>query len=351
MSVAIIAITRNGAQLGSRLAGGLPGSQLYVLRKFQGAAGKAAIAFDDLRELITRLWQEGSSLACIMASGIVVRMIAPLVTAKDSDPAVVVLDDAGKFAIALLSGHLGGANELAERCAWLLGARPVITTATDANNLPSFDLLAKEQGWVIEELGAVKLLNSLLLDNQPIAVVDCTDRVRSWFHGSGKLSFYGTIASALKSNAQGFLFVTNRQLPRQVTPENLLILRPRNLVLGIGCNSGTSADEIEAFVQQHLKRLLLSPRSVYSIATVEAKRDEPGLVACAERLGVALTCFSSEELNRVAAPSPPSAYALAAIGARGVAEPAALLASGNDRLLLKKVKSENVTLAVAERKG
>lgn len=351
MPVAIIAITRNGAQLGSRLNGGLADSEVYVLRKFQGAAGKGALPFDDLRELIGTLWQQRRDLVCIMATGIVVRMIAPLLTAKDSDPAVVVLDDAAKFSISLLSGHLGGANELAERCGWLAGARPVITTATDANQLPSFDMLAKEQGWVIEELGAVKLLNSLLLDNQPIAVVDSTDRVRSWFHGTGKLSFFDTIAAALKCSAQGFLFVTNRQLPRQVSPANLLVLRPQNLVLGIGCNSGTPADEIEAFVQQHLKRLLLSPRSVCCIATAEAKRDEPGLVACAERFGVPLACFASEELNHVAAPSPPSGHALAAIGARGVAEPAALLASGNDRLLLKKVKSENVTLAVAERKG
>lgn len=351
MPVAIIAITRNGAQLGSRLAGGLAGSELHVLRKFHGAAGKGAQPFDDLRERIETLWQLGRDLVCIMATGIVVRMVAPLLDAKDRDPAVVVMDEGAKFAISLLSGHLGGANQLAERCAWLVGARPVITTATDVNNLPSFDMLAKEHGWVIEELGAVKLLNSLLLDGQPIAVVDSTDRVRAWFHGSGKLSFYGTIASALKSSAQGFLFVTNRQLPRQVAPANLLVLRPQNLVLGIGCNSGTSADEIEAFVLQHLKRLLLSTRSICCIATAEAKRNEPGLVACAERLGVVLTCFSSEELNRVVMPSPPSEHALAAIGAQGVAEPAALLASGNDRLLLKKVKSENVTLAVAERKG
>lgn len=351
MPVAIVAITRNGARLGARLAGGLAGSELYVLRKFHGVAGKGAHPFDDLRGRIETLWQRGCDLVCIMATGIVVRMIAPLVDAKDRDPAVVVMDEGGKFAISLLSGHLGGANQLAERCAWLVGGRPVITTATDVNKLPSFDLLAREHGWVIEDLGAVKLLNSLLVDNQPIAVVDETCRVRAWFHGSGMLSFYDTIARALKSDAQGFVFVTNRQLPRQVIPPNLLVLRPRNLVLGIGCNSGASADEIEALVLQHFKRLLLSPRSIGCIATVEAKRHEPGLMACAERFGVELICFSSDELNRVDTPSPASEHALAAIGARGVAEPAALLAAGTDRLLLKKIKSGNVTLAVAERKG
>lgn len=348
MPVAVIAITRNGAQLGSRLTGGLGDGELHVLRKYHGVAGKGALAFDDLRSLIEQLWAQRCDLVCIMASGIVVRMIAPLLQGKESDPAVVVMDEAGKFAISLLSGHLGGANELAERCAWLVGARPVITTATDVNQLPSFDLLAKDQGWMIEKLGAVKLLNSLLLDGRPIAVVDDTGRVRPWFHGKGKLAFYETIAAALKSRAEGFLFVTNRQLPRQVSPDNLLVLRPRNLVLGIGCNSGTALEEIETLVQQYLKRLLLSSRSIACIATVEAKRHEAGLVSFAERCEVPLVCFEPEELNRIVAPSPPSPHALAAVGARGVAEPAALLASGSERLLLKKVKSENATLAIAE---
>lgn len=351
MPTAIIAITRNGAQLGARLVGGLPDCTLHVLRKFHGAAGKGAHPFDDLRQVLTTLWQERSDLVCIMACGIVVRMVAPLLESKDRDPAVVVMDDAGGFAISLLSGHLGGANELARRSAWLVGARPVVTTATDVNGLPSFDLLAQEQGWEIDNLAGVRLLNSLLLDNQPIAVVDPTDRVRTWFHGTGKLSFYGTFAHAVKSDARGFLFVTNRQLPPQTMPQNLLILRPRNLVLGIGCNSATPADEIEAFVQSHLKRLFLSSRSVGVIATAAAKREEPGLVEFARRLGAPLVCFESEELNRVRIPSPPSEHAMEAIGAIGVAEPAALLASGNDRLLLKKVKSDNVTLAVAELGG
>jgi cobalt-precorrin 5A hydrolase len=349
MPVSIIAITRKGAQLGNRLAGGFSDCELHVLRKFHGAAIKGSRPFDDLRELISSLWQKGDDLVCIMATGIVVRMTAPLLISKDVDPAVVVMDEAGKFAISLLSGHLGGANQLAERSAWLVGARAVITTATDVNHLPSFDLLAKDQDWVIEDLASIKLLNSLLLDDQPIAVVDSTDRVRAWFHGQGRLFFFDTLAAALKSPAQGFLFVTNRQLPKQVSPPNLLILRPRNLVLGIGCNSGTSADEIEALVQQHLKRLLLSPRSICCIATTDAKKEEHGLLEFASRCGVPLVCFSNEELNSIDAPSPPSEHALAAIGAKGVAEPAAMLAAGNRDLLLKKVKSDNVTLAVSEK--
>jgi cobalt-precorrin 5A hydrolase len=336
--------------LGQKLRENLGGAELYVSSRYAGQAGKnkESFAAGELRDLIVKLWGKVDGFVLIMATGIVVRMIAPLLESKDSDPAVVVMDDAGKFAISLLSGHLGGANELAESCAFVTGSRPVITTATDANELPSFDMLAKEHGWVIEDLSRVKLLNSLLLDGEEIAVIDHSGRTRIWFRGRCRLSFFETLAKARNSSAKGILMVSNRHINHLNCPENILILRPRNLVLGIGCNRNTPVEEIEAFVGAQLRRMLLSTKSISRIATAQAKSDEPGLVAYAEKLGVPLSCFASSELNAVEAPSPPSSHALNAIGAVGVAEPAAILASGGGRLLLKKVKSENVTLAVAE---
>jgi cobalt-precorrin 5A hydrolase len=349
LRIAIIAITRNGAQQGARLRSGLGNGDLYVLRRYLGQGGKGAIAVDgELRQLLQDIWPQYDGFVCIMAAGIVVRLVAPLLAGKDKDPAVVVMDDVGRFAISLLSGHIGGANELARRCAFITGAREVITTATDANDLPSFDMLAKENGWAIEELSRVKTLNRLLLDNEEIAVVDTTGRVRPWFHGRGRLVFHDTVVGARRSGARGFLLVSNAFIPQQLQSEGLLVLRPRNLVLGIGCNSGTSAEELRGVVMAQLKRLLLSPLSVVCIATAEAKAEEPGLVALARELGIPLCCFSSGELNAVEAPSPPSPHAQAAIGAQGVAEPAAILASHGGRLLLQKVKDGNVTLAIAE---
>lgn len=349
MKIAVIAITRNGARLGRRLAEELTEAELFVHPRYAGIAGKRATQIEgELRDLVKRLWGEGRGLVCIMAAGIVVRLVAPLLVAKDVDPPVVVMDDAGKFAVSLLSGHLGGGNELAERCAFITGARGVITTATDANNLPSFDMLAKEEGWMIDDLSRVKTLNSILLDEGEIAVVDPTERVRLYFHGRGNLSFYPNFVSALECGADGFLFVTNRHLPPQARSERLLVLRPKNLVLGIGCNSGTGADEIEEVVCSNLKRLFLSVRSVACIASAAAKREEPGLLAFAKKSGLPLCFYESGELNGVDAPSAPSQHALEAIGAKGVAEPAALLASQGGGLLLRKVKSGNVTLAIAE---
>jgi cobalt-precorrin 5A hydrolase len=351
MRVAILAITRGGASLEKRLREELTGADLYVSSRYAGQAGQPSTCFEatELKRLIASLWKRYDGFILIMATGIVVRMIAPLLKSKTSDPAVVVMDDAGRFAISLLSGHLGGANELAGRCAVATGAQAVITTATDANNLPSFDMLAKEQGWIIDDISRIKLLNTLLLDDKEIAVVDSSGQTREWLCGRGQVSFHDSFAAALQSSAVGFLFVTNRDLPENTYPENLLILRPRNLTLGIGCNRGTPVDEIAVFVSEHLTCIFLSIKSVACIATSVAKRDETGLIEYAERLGVPLVCFESAELNRVAVPSPPSGHALAAIGAVGVAEPAAILAAAAGGILLQsKVKSANVTLAVAE---
>lgn len=346
MQVAIIAITGNGARIGATLQEGLPDSRLFVIDKH--ASGMAEAFSDGLQPLVHRLWPECQGFVFIMATGIVVRTIASLLRGKDQDPAVVVLDDAGRFSISLLSGHLGGANELAKQCAGITGGTAVITTATDVNDLPSFDMLAKENGWLIDDLSRVKVLNSLLLEGKEIAVVGEGEEVRRYCAGKGILSYHSDFSEALASGATGQLYVTNRTVPSQFHTDSTLILRPVNLCLGVGCNRGTSAEEIESVVARNLEQLSLSMKSVKCIATAEAKRDEVGLVEFAKRAGVPVLCFAHEALNAVDVPSPPSAYALHAIGAKGVAEPAALLASQGGRLLLHKVKDGNVTLAIAE---
>ncbi|QWV96886.1 cobalt-precorrin 5A hydrolase [Geomonas nitrogeniifigens] len=346
MRVAIIAITANGAKLGATLKRGLQQGTLFVLEKH--AAADAVPFSERLPALMARLWPDFDGFVCIMATGIVVRSIAALLQGKDQDPAVVVVDDAGRFAISLLSGHLGGANALAARCADLTGATAVITTATDVNDLPSFDMLARDNGWRIEDLSRVKVLNALLLEGRTIAVVDPTGKVAKYCGGKGNLLFLEDLEQAAQSGASGVVLVTNRLLSSGVDLERTLVLRPVDLCLGVGCNRGTTAEEIEAVVARHLAQLSLSERSIKCLASAQAKGDEVGLLAYADGKAIPLVFFSSDELNGVAVPSPPSEHAFHAIGARGVAEPAALLASNGGRLLLNKVKDGNVTLAVAQ---
>ncbi len=350
MRVAVIAITRNGARLAARLREGLGNAEHFILSKYRGQAGKSSIPFDgELGALVKRLWPEYQGFVCIMATGIVVRMIAPLIESKEKDPAVVVMDDAGRFAISLLSGHLGGANELAERCSAICGSRAVITTATDANDLPSFDMIAKKEGWLIDDLRQVKFLNACLLDGAEIAAVDPTGHLRFHLQEKARLTLHETFIAAMRSGAEGMVLVTNRVVPLQFQAERLLVLRPKNLFLGIGCNRGTTAEEIEEVVTSQLKRLFLSFKSVAAIGSASAKGDEKGLLDFSAKTGFPIRFFENDELNTMDVPSPPSKHALKAIGANGVAEPAALLASGDGKLLLGKVKSGNVTLAIAER--
>lgn len=350
MRIAVIAITAHGAAIGKKLMQELGSAELHVSARYGNQADPSERLFEptELKDLLSSLWNRVDGFVFIMATGIVVRLVAPLLKSKAVDPAVTVIDDQGNFAISLLSGHLGGANELACRCAAITGAQAVITTATDAAGLPSFDMLAKELGWVISDLSRVKILNSLLLDGSKIAVGDESGRICTYFQGRGNLSFHESVDKAINCVAEGFVLVTNRSLPPEALPEKTLVLRPRNIVLGIGCNRGTPAEEIEAFVTQQLHRLHVSAESLHSIATAEAKRDEPGLITYAKKLGLPLQFYSSAELNQMPVPTPPSQYVLDAIGATGVAEPAALLSAGRGPLLLQKVKSVNVTLAVAE---
>jgi cobalt-precorrin 5A hydrolase len=348
--IAIIAITRNGARLGTRLRDGLGNADLHVLKKYAGQAGKGAVTFDgELGGLLARLWPEYGGFVCIMATGIVVRLVASLLESKERDPAVVVVDDAGRFAISLLSGHLGGGNLLAERTASVIGARAVITTATDSNELPSFDMIAQAEGWEIDDISRVKSLNACLLDNEEVAIVDPTDRLRFHLQGKATISVHDALIGALRSSAKGVVLVSSRLVPPQFQNDRMLVLRPKSLYLGIGCNSGTTADEIGEVVASLLKRQFLSIKSVAGIGTAEAKREEAGLIEFAGQNQIPLRFYSSEELNEVNVPSPVSQHAMQAIGAQGVAEPAALLASGGGELIQPKFKSGNVTVAIAER--
>jgi cobalt-precorrin 5A hydrolase len=350
MKLAIIAITRNGARLGARLKAASPQAQLFVLGRFAGEAGVEANAFSgDLKGLVARLWGSVDGFAFIMATGIVVRVIAPHLGGKEQEPAVVVLDEAGHFAISLLAGHLGGANRLAADLAAMAGGTPVITTATDVNGLTAWDEAARKAGLRVAPLAHIKQLNRLLLEGERIALVDRRGRVAPLFSKTPGVELYTTFAAALHSGAAGLIFVTHRRLPDLDQHPTLLLLRPPDLVVGIGCNRGTSADEIENVVAGELERAGLAFASIGCLASITEKADEPGLLAFAARHALPLKFFPAEQLNAVTVPSPASPHALSAIGAHGVCEPAAILAAAGGPLLMPKIKSGNVTVAVAEK--
>jgi cobalt-precorrin 5A hydrolase len=350
VTLAIIAITSGGARLGTGLRERLDGADLFVPAKHAGEAGEGAIVFSvELKELVRQLWPDCRGFVFIMATGIVVRILAPHLRGKDLDPAVVVMDEAGAFAVSLLSGHLGGANELARKLAEASGGQAVITTATDVNGLPAWDEVARREGLRIEPVKNIRRLNSLLLQGERIVLVDRRRRISRHFASVPGVVPVANFAAAQQVGAAGKVFVTHRHIPHLEAQDDLLVLRPRDLVVGIGCNRGTPAEEIEEAVERELRRAFLSPHSIACLATIDVKADEEGLNLFAKNRGIPVEHYSAEALNSVSAPAEPSPHALAAVGAKGVCEPAALLSAGSDTLLIKKKICGNVTVAVAEK--
>ncbi|MFI1565756.1 precorrin-3B C(17)-methyltransferase [Streptomyces sp. NPDC020490] len=309
--IGLISATAAGAAARDRLAAAWPDRT----RVYEGPVGDAVRA----------AFAECEQLVCFLATGAVVRLVAPLLDDKRTDPGVVCVDEGGRFAVPLVGGHGGGANELARAVGELLGAEPVVTTATDAVGLPGLDTL----GLPCE--GAVAAVSRALLDGEPVVL----EAEVPW------------PLPALPTAAHGSYTV--RLTDRAVSAgEREVLLRPPSLVVGVGASKGAPAEEVLGLVEEALREAGLSARSVAELATVDAKAGEPGIVAAAGRLGVPLVTYPAGELAAVDVPNP-SAAPLAAVGTPSVAEAAALLGGGE--LLVPKRKSAMATCAVVRRPG
>ena len=350
-NTAVLALTRQGAELGRVIARGMPGAHLYVPGKLH-MRGAGVRGFDqDLPTVFAGLTHDYSGIICIMAAGIVVRTLSPLLVSKDRDPAVVVVDEKGRFAISLVAGHMGGANELASRVAALTGGEPVITTATDVQGVFALDLLAKRLKCRGLDFAMLKKCSYDLLHGEKVGLFPAL--LQSMIPAGERrgITFYTSIKRLLASDCRCKVVVHNRAIAAGARGKKsgaVIHLRPGNLVLGIGCNRHTPYAEIEEVVTGCLERAGCSLQSVSRVATVSTKADERGLLAFVRKHGFALDVFSPARLNRVPCPTPPSPHVMKAMGSGGVCEPAALLSAGVNRLLCPKQKKGNVTVAVAE---
>ncbi|OAH13242.1 precorrin-3B C(17)-methyltransferase [Streptomyces jeddahensis] len=330
--IGLISATAAGAAGCERLAAAWPGRT----RVYDGAVGDA----------VRRAFGECEQLVCFLATGAVVRLVAPLLGDKASDPGVVCVDEAGRFAVSLLGGHGGGANELAREVGEVLGAEPVVTTATDSVGVPGLDTL----GFPFE--GDVAGVTRALLDGEAVAlqaevawplpalpsnVTYDEEYPPSWVvptlpQALGSARAGGT-PIALRNACPQRLCVTDRLIE---PADGQVILRPPSLVIGIGASKGAPADEVLDLIHTALRDAGLSSLSIAELATVDAKAGEPGIVEAARRLGVPVVTYGAEELAAVDVPNP-SGAPLAAVGTPSVAEAAALVRGGE--LLVPKRKS------------
>ena len=336
---AIWAITPNGAGLARAMAARIDHSTLFLPQKL-ATAGDGAIHFERLTPILQERFTHFSDHVFVMATGIVVRTIATRLGHKTTDPAVVVCDEAGRFAISLVSGHIGGANALARQVARITGGQAVITTATDVNQVPAIDLIAVENGLAIENPSAIKSVNMALITGDPIGVHDPFGLVTALLptHQCDPCP-----AAALDDRRAG-IFVDHMRLD---LPPPVLILRPASLVAGVGCNRGTDVAEIRGLLEETLTEGGLAMASLRALATVDLKADESGLLALAESLNLPLKLFSRDQLGQVTKVPTPSAMVRKHIGVESVCEAAALLATHQGRLLVPKRKTANVTVAIA----
>ncbi|MDX3450666.1 precorrin-3B C(17)-methyltransferase [Streptomyces sp. ME02-8801-2C] len=322
--IGLISATAAGAAARDRLAAAWPDRT----RVYEGPVVDA----------VRRAFGECEQLVCFLATGAVVRLVAPLLSDKASDPGVVCVDEGGRFAVSLVGGHGGGANELARAVGGLLGAEPVVTTATDAVGVPGLDTL----GLPVE--GDVAGVSRALLDGEPVAL----ELESGW-----PLPALPANVGRGVPGSGPTIRVTDRLTDGPGAGE--VVLRPPSLVVGVGASKGAPLDEVLGLVQEALADAGLSPASVAALATVDAKATEPGIVGAAGRLGVPVVTYSADELAGVEVPNPSDAP-LAAVGTPSVAEAAALVGGGE--LLVPKRKSERAdgapamaTCAVVRRPG
>ena len=337
--IAVWALTPRGAELARTLAAELAGSHLMLSAKVAVDEG-GATTFRRLKDALSDRWESFDGHVFIMATGIVVRTIAEHLKHKTKDPAVVVCDEAGRFAVSLVSGHVGGANALAGSVARITGGQAVITTATDVNQVPAIDVIAVENHLVIENPVAIKAVNMALLTGGRIAVHDPFGKVTPHLP-----AYQIRPCKAVEFDPFGpGVFVDHIRLD---LPPQVLLLRPGSLVAGMGCNRGTDVDEMRGLLEASMTAHNLAPASLRCLATVDLKADEPGLLALAKSLNVPLQTFTRDRLNQIDGVPTPSAVVEKHIGVKSVCEAAALLATNRGRLIVPKQKTANVTVAIA----
>lgn len=320
MTCAYLAFTAKGLALAQQLTVACPGST--------ARCGDHGVS---LADWTAAQFAQTDALIFVGAVGIAVRAIAPHCRSKAVDPAVVVLDECGRFAVPLLSGHLGGANDLARRLAAVCGAVPVITTATDANGVFAVDEWARRQHCLVAEPPRIKAVSSALLAGRTVCFA--ADWPIQGMPPAG-------VEPAAESAADFCLTLTPART------EGALHIIPRIAVLGIGCRRGITAARLESAFAAFCMQTQLAPQSIMAAASIDLKQNEPGLAAFCRAHGWPLAFFTPEELRTAPGQFAHSDFVQSVTGVDNVCERASVLAAGGT-VWAKKWAQEGVTFAVA----
>lgn len=338
MKTAIICFSLQGLKLAQKLQTGLGclGFETEISVKSRHIQENQVFCIEEsLNDWTGRQFPQKEALIFVGACGIAVRAVAPFVRSKDTDPAVIAIDEKGTFAVPLLSGHLGGANRLAEQAASITGAVPVITTATDIHQLFAVDLFAKDNNLYITDFAMAKDIAASLLAGIPVG-----------FHSDFPVS--GKLPAGLVTDRDAELGVCISVRDRCRPFPNTLRLVPKAVVLGIGCRKGTKAETIRQSVQRMLKNESIEPNAVGLAASIDLKKEEPGILAFCREKGIPFVTYDAGELMEAQGVFSASDFVSSVTGADNVCERSAVLAAGKGgRLIAEKQAGNRVTAALA----
>ncbi len=300
-----------------------------------------------LSQLVEKVFHNSEALIFIGAVGIAVRLIAPFIRAKDKDPAVIVIDEKGSYVIPILSGHLGGANQIAYELADVLKGQAVITTATDVNRVFSVDVWAKEQELHIHNMEAIKYISAALLKGEKIGFV-CDYEIDGELPEFITATHTATGTTGLNIGTKAGIYISE-DIANNLF-EHTLQLTPKNYVLGIGCRRNVEVEILEKTVLNYMGALNLSPDLFSTVATIDIKEKEPAILAFCNKFRLSLSIYSSAALNKAAGEFTASDFVKNTVGVDNVCERAAFLASKEGEIVLRKTFSQGVTVAIAKKK-
>lgn len=288
-----------------------------------------------IKDFIRENWREFSAIIFICATGIAVRMINGAMISKSIDPAVVVMDDTGRHVISLLSGHLGGANDLAYEIAELIGADPVITTSTDNHYIEGVDDFSRRQGYVLTDARKILPISKLMLAGKTIGFYSKYKPMPSY-------KLLKRVDSFKDKSFHGMIVVSPE--PEEKLDIPYIWLYPKVINLGIGCRKGVPKERIIRAIESLLADLSLSIHSIKAIGSAEAKRNEEGIIETAKHYKCPFKIFSNEEIQAVEDKFEKSDFVKKSIGVYNVSAPAAYLLGG--RMLTEKFVADDITLSV-----
>ncbi len=344
--ISVLAITKNGVKIGLSLKEKYPSWRIFAPAKFSDNRAEIEWYSEPTAEKISELFKTNDALICLFSLGAVIRLISPHIKDKKTDPAVLVIDDKTNFVISALSGHLGGANELAEQIAKKLGATSVITTAADVNKTIPVDLVGKEFGWKIDDDSTVTKISAFMVNEEKIGVYqDCGNK--NWWKADlpKNVKIYSSFDELKKSKSKGFLIISDKIFESEIL-KDAVVYRPPNLVVGVGLHWDTSEETIKKGLQSCFEKNNLSPLSIAKFVSLKKPQDVKGLIEIGKEMNIPIEYFEKNDLMNIQVPNP-SQTVKTFEGTPSVSEASAIKASGGQLVVQKQKFPPNLTIAIA----